>query len=142
MEDKKSISDKKVSRRSFLTALSTAGISLAGGAIAFTQLKFMKPTVDYGIDKIFRVGSPSNFKEGTILALEKEKVVILKTENGFAAISLICTHLGCTVRPSGAGYECPCHGSQFDEQGSNTGGPAPKPLDWYQKHKSIVHFHP
>lgn len=132
MEDKKNKVDSKISRRSFLTALSAAGISVAGGALAYTQLKFLTPTVDYGIDKVFRVGSPDKFKIGTVLALEKEKVVIINTDDGFAAISLICTHLGCTVRPSGAGFECPCHGSQFDENGLNTGGPAPRPLDWYQ----------
>ncbi len=132
MEEKKKKQDEKMSRRSFLNKLSAAGITVAGAAVAYTQLKFMKPTVDYGIDKVFRVGKPDKFKTGSVMTLEREKVVIIKADQGFAAISLICTHLGCTVRPSGAGFECPCHGSQFDEFGLNTGGPAPTPLDWYQ----------
>ena len=124
--------DKKVSRRSFFSVLSTAGLTLSGLIGLFANMRFLKPTVDYGMDKVFRVGVPGNFKEGTVLALEKEQVVVLHEKKGFAAISLVCTHLGCTVRPSGAGFECPCHGSQFDDQGLNTGGPAPRPLEWYQ----------
>lgn len=124
--------EKKVSRRSFLSALSFAGLSLSGLIGLFANFRFLNPNVDYGMDKVFRVGLPGNFKEGTILELEKEQVVVVREKQGFAAISLVCTHLGCTVRPSSAGFECPCHGSQFDNLGINTGGPAPRPLDWYR----------
>ncbi len=44
------------------------------------------------------------------------------------ALSGICTHQGCTVAPSGGGFRCPCHGSTYDADGRNTGGPAPEPL--------------
>lgn len=130
-EQQSQAGEKKVSRRSFLSALSVAGLSLSGLIGLFANFRYLKPNVDYGMDKVFRVGLPGNFKEGTILALEKEQVVVVREKQGFAAISLVCTHLGCTVRPSGVGFECPCHGSQFDDQGMNTGGPAPRPLDWY-----------
>ena len=46
----------------------------------------------------------------------------------FEAISSVCTHMGCTVAPAGDGFRCPCHGSTFDRDGRNTGGPAPRPL--------------
>lgn len=123
---------RKVSRRSFLSALSVGGLSLTGLFGLFANFRFLKPTVDYGMDKVFRVGLPEGIKVGTILTLEKDKVVVVHEQEGFAAISMVCTHLGCTVRSSGAGFECPCHGSQFDSRGFNTGGPAPRPLDWYQ----------
>ncbi len=123
---------KKVSRRSFLSALSVAGLGISGLAGLFANLRYLKPTVDYGMDKVFRVGKVEDYKEGTHLALEKERVAIIHDKRGFAAISLVCTHLGCTVRASANGFECPCHGSSFDDKGLNTGGPAPRPLDWYQ----------
>jgi len=63
---------------------------------------------------------------------EEERVVLVREKQGIAAISVVCTHLGCTIRASDAGFECPCHGSQFDNDGNVTGGPAPRPLDWYQ----------
>jgi len=51
--------------------------------------------------------------------------------DGLFCISSICTHLGCNVRHVGTGFECPCHGSQYDENGRVIHGPAPKSLLWY-----------
>ncbi len=43
--------------------------------------------------------------------------------------SAICTHTGCTVKPKGGQFDCPCHGSTFDAKtGKVLGGPAPSPL--------------
>ncbi len=59
------------------------------------------------------------------------------TDQGFAAYSAICTHLGCTVSwvrneqaPVSSVTECFCHNSIFDPaQGAKVlGGPAPIPL--------------
>ena len=33
---------------------------------------------------------------------------------GSSALSLVCTHLGCTVDESADGFACPCHGSRYD----------------------------
>jgi Rieske Fe-S protein len=46
------------------------------------------------------------------------------------AVSLRCTHLGCLLRFNGAetSWDCPCHGSRFDVDGTVLEGPASKPL--------------
>jgi cytochrome b6-f complex iron-sulfur subunit len=54
--------------------------------------------------------------------------VIYKSESGFQAYSLVCTHLGCTLEEEGDIFSCPCHGSQFDSEGSMLTGPAEKNL--------------
>jgi len=54
--------------------------------------------------------------------------VIYNTDGVFTAYSLTCTHLGCTVETDGQGYECPCHGSRFGEDGAVLQGPAKQPL--------------
>jgi Rieske Fe-S protein len=46
----------------------------------------------------------------------------------FSALSLICTHLGCTVKQQADGFVCPCHGSRYDKKGSVVRGPAAKSL--------------
>jgi Rieske Fe-S protein len=50
---------------------------------------------------------------------------------GFAALSSICTHRGCTVDLGGQGLACPCHGSQYDREGNVTRGPASRALTRY-----------
>ncbi|GAB4297277.1 MAG: hypothetical protein Fur0034_07140 [Desulfuromonadia bacterium] len=44
------------------------------------------------------------------------------------ALSLVCTHLGCTVSVGEGEMVCPCHGSRFDREGGVLSGPAASPL--------------
>jgi cytochrome b6-f complex iron-sulfur subunit len=54
-------------------------------------------------------------------------------EEGFVAVSQVCTHLGCRVPwcSSAQWFECPCHGSRFNQVGELQRGPAPRGLDRY-----------
>ena len=47
------------------------------------------------------------------------------------AVSARCTHMGCIVAWNGAerSWDCPCHGSRFDTDGSVLQGPAVSPLE-------------
>jgi len=48
----------------------------------------------------------------------------------FKGFSAVCTHAGCTVSEVVDGtIICPCHGSEYNLEGSVTKGPATKPLD-------------
>lgn len=53
---------------------------------------------------------------------------------GFAAVSSVCTHRGCTVDLGGPGLACPCHGSQYDREGRVMRGPASRALARYPVH--------
>ncbi len=56
-------------------------------------------------------------------------IVAQPTKGAVVAFSAICTHMGCTVAPSGKQLVCPCHGSVYDAfTGKNLTGPAPSPL--------------
>jgi Rieske Fe-S protein len=58
-------------------------------------------------------------------------VFVRKTANGYVALSLTCTHNGCTVVYTGGlngAFDCPCHRGTYDINGNVTGGPPPAPL--------------
>lgn len=59
----------------------------------------------------------------------KPGVVTRTSPSAAVCFSAICTHMGCTVKPDGKQFACPCHGSTYEAAtGKVTGGPAPRPL--------------
>lgn len=121
-----------IPRRDFLglTGLWAAAIAVFGTVIGMAKLA--KPRVLPEAGARFRVGHPEEFPPGTKRALPKHKVQIRSEEKGIAAVSLVCTHLGCIVAPSETGYDCPCHGSKFGHEGEVIQGPAPVGLRWLE----------
>jgi cytochrome b6-f complex iron-sulfur subunit len=59
---------------------------------------------------------------------------IVREEDRIAALSIICTHLGCIPSwlPNDRKFKCPCHGSGFTQNGTNFEGPAPRPLERFR----------
>jgi len=85
------------------------------------------------VSSIFKIGNINDIPIGSQKIFEKEKVLVKRDEKGIRAVSLICTHLGCIVAlKDTGGFNCPCHGSVFDEKGNVIGGPAPKGLNWLE----------
>jgi Rieske Fe-S protein len=60
--------------------------------------------------------------------LQAERIALQRGESAVYALSLICTHLGCTVMVTDQGLSCPCHGSRFGRLGQVLNGPADRPL--------------
>jgi Rieske Fe-S protein len=50
---------------------------------------------------------------------------LVRDSSGIYAFNASCLHLGGHVNPAGSGFGCPCHGSQYDLNGTVTVGPAP-----------------
>lgn len=50
---------------------------------------------------------------------------------GVVALFQTCPHLGCRVPECATSqwFECPCHGSQYNQVGEKKGGPAPRGMD-------------
>ncbi|WP_246195796.1 FAD-dependent oxidoreductase [Halopolyspora algeriensis] len=70
--------------------------------------------------------------EAGVVRQGSERTGVYRDEDGMLhAVSLRCTHLGCLLRFNGAdrSWDCPCHGSRFDIDGSVLEGPAVRPLE-------------
>lgn len=65
------------------------------------------------------------------------------TDNSYTALLLQCTHQENQLTPTGTGYHCSLHGSDFDKQGNVKKGPAEKPLQHFETSVSndILNIH-
>ena len=77
----------------------------------------------------FTLKSPAEYAVGSVTGVPEARAYILRDAKGLYAISAVCTHLGCTVNKDGENYECPCHGSRFNNGGYLLKGPAQFPLE-------------
>jgi cytochrome b6-f complex iron-sulfur subunit len=123
---------KDVSRRGFFQlTLGWLAAAFAVSASTVGAVHFLVPNVLFEPSLLFKAGKPEDYPDGSVTFLEDERVFLVRQGNTFRCLSAICTHLGCTVNRTGQGYDCPCHGSIFDDQGTVKSGPAPRSLIWF-----------
>jgi nitrite reductase/ring-hydroxylating ferredoxin subunit len=114
----------------FTAGVAAAGAGLAGAAAATGEMLW--PAVSYDPPRRYAIGRPEALPLDRATFLPERRVFVVNAREGFAAVSAVCTHLGCTVRlVDGEGFVCPCHGSRYDLHGQVLEGPAPRPLAWY-----------
>ena len=65
---------------------------------------------------------------GGALIFGQKKIAVIRENQEIYALSLTCTHLGCSVNATSKGFLCPCHGSMFSTRGIVLKGPADRPL--------------
>lgn len=132
MKDNKD-NNEHCSRRNFLQYLGwTAALGTLGG-VTVGSARYLFPNVLYEPSKSYKIGKPQDYQEG-VNFIPARRIFVVHYGNTYKALSAVCTHLGCTPNwvDKRNRYECPCHGSIFDERGVNISGPAPTPLPWYQ----------
>ena len=123
--------DPSITRKSFLATIAAVAWLSSVALAMMGSIRSLIPSVLPDPSLRFRIGGMGDFSPGISKAFEDENVAVFCDEDGIYAISLVCTHLGCTVRQTPEGFHCPCHGSVYDFDGRVTQGPAPKSLEWY-----------
>ncbi len=123
---------ESISRRDFLTTSAMWAVVTSMSFVLFGLLRFPRPALFPDIPKIFKIGKSEDYPLGSEKIFEEKKVIVRRDAEGLYAISLICTHLGCIVTKHADKFECPCHGSKFDDRGKVIAGPAPKALEWFK----------
>jgi cytochrome b6-f complex iron-sulfur subunit len=119
----------EVTRRDFLKIVSSAVLTIAGLLGLGGLFRFLDTQTELSPQTDFNLGLTDKYPLGSRTVLPDVPALLVHSQAGFSALSLVCTHLGCTVESHADGFACPCHGSRFDLQGSVTRGPAGKPLN-------------
>jgi cytochrome b6-f complex iron-sulfur subunit len=122
-------------RRDFLSKVFAIWGTLSFLPIIAVVLKYISPVERREpTAEVIEVGTISELKTNSakIVRFNREPVILVRTSSDqFRAFSARCTHLGCVVQfePTDIPhFACNCHGSQFDINGKNIAGPAPRPL--------------
>ena len=116
------------SRRDFLKLTRDGFLYLSGALATGGLLRFLSYESESTRKTEFDLGSVDKYPPGSRTSILAIPALLIHTESGFTALSLTCTHLGCTLEPNTTGFACPCHNSAFDAEGNVTHGPAVKPL--------------
>ena len=110
----------RISSRVFLAVSGFMGLGMLVRYLGYQSESEVPNEVDLGLATIFPTGSKT--------VLPDVPAVLIHDQDGFKALSLTCTHLGCTLEEEDNKFSCPCHGSQFDENGNVLHGPAIRKL--------------
>lgn len=134
-------------RRMLMNLVVVATSAVPVGVLLGGFIWFVVPPEEGGGTAGQKVGDPdgapvaldkwmSTHKAGSnpelVQGLRGDPYYILTKDGGIKdfAINSVCTHLGCVVpwAPSANRFVCPCHGSNYDENGMVVRGPAPLSL--------------
>ena len=127
---------EKASRREFLRKLSIWSAITAGTLAAISLLRQFIPRLTL-YQKRFKIGQGSQYPVNTFTYVPDRKLFVYRDHEGIRAVSAICTHLGCILEKNDEGFECPCHGSTYNDSGEVLSGAATKDLPWFMLEKDV-----
>ncbi len=147
-----------VSRRQFLNRSIVGFMTLGLSGFGASMLAFLWPPFVTGFGSVVNAGKVDEIKtqvrgengflkvpEGRMWITEYPESALPEArevysrdvlggmESGLVALYWKCPHLGCTVPScvSSQWFECPCHGSKYNQVGEKRGGPAPRGMDHF-----------
>lgn len=124
-----------VTRREFLNYAFLASLGIFFVALGGATFMFALPRFGAGeFGGTFDLGQAGNVVPPTDAAPASKTPArswLSNTEKGVIALYNVCVHLGCLYgwQPVTSRFECPCHGSKYQKDGTYIEGPAPRSLD-------------
>jgi cytochrome b6-f complex iron-sulfur subunit len=128
-EEKPKLNRQEFLNLAWLASLGFLTVNIAGITFLFSLPRFRSDefggTIPIGtVAELPAVGTPP-------VNYPSFKFWLTRSDKGVLAIYKVCTHLGCLYAWSDQEdrFICPCHGSQFEYDGTFIKGPAPRSLD-------------
>ncbi len=121
-------------RRSFIRKTAVTLVTVTGAVAAVSYLRQFFPRLA-GEKRRISLGDPRQYPVDTYSYIREHNLFIYRDHEGIRAVSAVCTHLGCILEKSTEGFECPCHGSCYNNDGEVLSGPAPRNLSWFSVEK-------
>jgi len=120
-------------RRQFLNGLLGGWLGALMASFLYPVMKFVFPPTREPDQVIlsfsdFKDMEPNSVK---IFSWGSKPGILKKEDDGsYLAFVAVCTHLDCNVAylPDQRKFFCACHDGWYDENGTNIGGPPPRPL--------------
>ena len=114
-------------KRRALTIAAVASVPLLAGLGA---LWAHLPWISSAGPNRWRIGTKSRFAPGTATLLRRARSIVVHDEKGLHAMSALCTHQQCLVKPWNTQKKiaCACHGARFDFDANVINPPAEHPL--------------
>jgi len=84
--------------------------------------------------QLFDAGDINTFQKSSVTVFRGGRFYLVRLDDGgFLALSLRCTHLGCSItwEQDKNRFICPCHASAFEINGNVQNPPAPSALDYF-----------
>jgi Rieske Fe-S protein len=119
---------KHLSRRDFLKLCTNSLLALTGALGVGGLIRYLGYQFDPPPPSEFDIGPAMNYPLNSRTILAHIPAILIHDKKGLRAISLACTHLGCTIEQRNFGFECPCHSSRYDINGKILKGPANRDL--------------
>jgi len=128
---------KIVNRRDFFnTAWKGLGVLAAIEVLGVSTAYLFsgKPENSGNPKQLLEAGPVDSFAPNSVSAFMGGRFYLARQQDGgFIALSLRCTHLGCSIawEENQHKFVCPCHSSAFDITGEVLNPPAARALDYY-----------
>jgi cytochrome b6-f complex iron-sulfur subunit len=138
VEEKTQPKDRVQSRREFLNKL-WKGLGVVA-VIEFTAMFFgflfsgKSEDENQKPKQLFDAGDINSFQKNSVTVFRGGRFYLVRLDDGgFLALSLRCTHLGCSItwEQDKNRFICPCHASAFEINGNVQNPPAPSALDYF-----------
>jgi len=121
-------------RKKFIQTLSSVAITIPSLGFLHSCSGIYYATAKEEVDKLtiakheFILEKNNKVSKREFVLIQNNKyrfpICLYKVGEDYIASLLKCTHRGCELNVGGGIYSCPCHGSQFSNEGTVLQGPA------------------